>query len=93
MGQALRAGRPMLVVPFSHDQPDNAMRAERLGVARIVARRDYRADTAAAALGALLADGHAVAAAKSVGERIRAEHGAQVAAEALERLARLAART
>ena len=87
MGQALRAGRPMLVVPFSHDQPDNAMRAERLGVARTVTRRAYRADTAASALGALLTDPRVLAAATSVGERIRAEHGAQVAADALERLA------
>lgn len=87
MGQALRAGRPMLVVPFSHDQPDNAMRAERLGVARTVSRRAYRADTAAKALGALLADPRVLIAAKSVGERIRAERGAQVAADALERLA------
>ena len=87
MGQALRAGRPMLVVPFSHDQPDNAMRAERLGVARTLTRRAYRADTAATALGALLADAGAAAASKLVGERIRAEHGAQIAADALERLA------
>ena len=27
---------PMLVVPFAHDQPDNAERLRRLGVARIV---------------------------------------------------------
>lgn len=29
--QALRAGRPTLVMPYSHDQPDNAARVERLG--------------------------------------------------------------
>ena len=29
--QAMRAGRPMLVVPFSHDQPDNAERVEQAG--------------------------------------------------------------
>ena len=33
LGQALRAGRPMLVVPFAFDQHDNALRADRLGVA------------------------------------------------------------
>ena len=38
-GQALRAGRPMLVVPFAHDQPDNAARVRRLGVARVVCSR------------------------------------------------------
>ena len=30
-GEALRAGRPMLVVPYGWDQPDNAYRIERLG--------------------------------------------------------------
>jgi UDP:flavonoid glycosyltransferase YjiC (YdhE family) len=32
--QALAAGVPQLVMPMSHDQPDNAARVERLGVAR-----------------------------------------------------------
>ncbi|HEX5443025.1 MAG TPA: glycosyltransferase, partial [Pirellulales bacterium] len=31
-GQAMRAGRPMLVVPWSHDQYDNAERVRRLGM-------------------------------------------------------------
>lgn len=31
--QALKAGIPQLVVPFAHDQPDNAVRLESLGVA------------------------------------------------------------
>jgi spore coat polysaccharide biosynthesis predicted glycosyltransferase SpsG len=30
--EALRSGRPMLVVPFAHDQYDNAERVRRLGV-------------------------------------------------------------
>ena len=38
-GQALRAGRPMLIVPFGQDQPDNARRCVRLGVARTIARK------------------------------------------------------
>ena len=36
LGQALSAGCPILAVPFAHDQPDNAYRIERLGVARVV---------------------------------------------------------
>jgi UDP:flavonoid glycosyltransferase YjiC (YdhE family) len=43
LAQALRAGRPMLIVPFGHDQPDNAARAERLGVARVVPAARYTA--------------------------------------------------
>lgn len=34
--RGLRAGRPMLILPYNHDQPDNAARAERLGVARTI---------------------------------------------------------
>ena len=33
-GQALQAGKPTLVVPFAHDQPDNARRLERLGISK-----------------------------------------------------------
>jgi UDP:flavonoid glycosyltransferase YjiC (YdhE family) len=32
VGEALRASRPMLVVPYGWDQPDNAARVQRLGV-------------------------------------------------------------
>src|SRR6202041_1561799 len=45
--QALRAGRPMLVMPYSHDQPDNARRVRRLGVAEVLGRKHYHARAAA----------------------------------------------
>jgi rhamnosyltransferase subunit B len=35
---SLACGTPQLIVPFAHDQFDNAMRFERLGVARMVRR-------------------------------------------------------
>src|SRR5258708_16061726 len=59
-GQALRSGRPMLVVPWAHDQPDNADRVCRLGVARTLDRDRYSARSAAVALGRLL-DAHSYA--------------------------------
>jgi len=40
--QALAAGTPQLIQPFAHDQPDNAERLVRLGVARSVAPRRYK---------------------------------------------------
>ena len=52
--QALRAGKPMVVVPWSHDQPDNAVRLRRLGVARVTWRERYRAGRVARELAALL---------------------------------------
>lgn len=54
VAQCLRAGKPMLVVPWAHDQPDNAYRLERLGVARVLPRNRYRASSAVSHLNALL---------------------------------------
>jgi UDP:flavonoid glycosyltransferase YjiC (YdhE family) len=39
--QALRAGVPQLVVPFAHDQPDNAARVRRLGLGLSLSRRAF----------------------------------------------------
>ena len=41
--QALAAGVPQLVMPNAHDQPDNAQRLLRLGVARKIEPKAYRA--------------------------------------------------
>src|ERR1700688_473054 len=68
--QAMRAGRPMLVVPFAYDQPDNAARVERLGIARQVSRTKYTAQRVAAELRALLEDSRYAAKAEEVGRRI-----------------------
>jgi UDP:flavonoid glycosyltransferase YjiC (YdhE family) len=85
-GQALRAGRPMAVVPWAHDQPDNAERVRRLGLAAVIPRDRYNARTAARALGRLLDDPGVAARAEAVGRRVRAEDGAAAACDALERL-------
>src|SRR5436190_14874826 len=69
----MRAGRPMLVVPYAHDQPDNALRARKLGIAASVSRNAYSGETAAAALGPLLADASVAARAASVGEIVSRE--------------------
>src|SRR5271154_5180332 len=39
--QCLRAGKPMLIMPYSHDQPDNARRMQRLKVARILRKSNF----------------------------------------------------
>jgi rhamnosyltransferase subunit B len=84
--EALRSGRPMLVVPFSFDQPDNAARTVNLGAARSVPVRSYNARTATRELEPLLHDPSYAASAAEVGERIRAEDGVGAASDALERL-------
>lgn len=52
--QALAAGVPQLVVPFAHDQPDNAVRVRRLGVGDFIPPTNYRTGRVAAKLDALL---------------------------------------
>ena len=82
--QALRAGRPMIFMPYSHDQPDNANRARKLGVARIISKNKYRADRVARELKALLSHGTYSAAAKNVAAEMAQEDGIRAACEGLE---------
>jgi rhamnosyltransferase subunit B len=83
--QALRAGRPMLVMPFAFDQPDNAARVTRLGVARTIARSRYSPDRAARELRPLLTESRYAAAATVIAARVCAERGTETACDALER--------
>lgn len=82
--QALSAGRPMLVVPFAHDQPDNAYRAVRLGGARILSPRRYTAARAAAELRALLGEPSYAARARAVAAEMRGEDGVAAACDAID---------
>jgi UDP:flavonoid glycosyltransferase YjiC (YdhE family) len=85
-GEAMRAGRPMLVVPYSHDQPDHAVRLTRLGIARRVPRSAYNASTAARELRVLLDDERYAERAAGIGSRVRAEAGAATASHLLTSL-------
>ena len=82
--QALRAGRPTLVVPFAHDQPDNAYRVERLGVSRTLRASRYRARRVERVLADLLTDPSYRSRAADVGERVREEDGVRAACDAVE---------
>jgi UDP:flavonoid glycosyltransferase YjiC (YdhE family) len=81
LSQALRAGRPQLLVPVGFDQPDNARRATGLGVGRSVPFERITTDRLARELGALLDDPAAAAAARAVAMPLRSLDGASVAAE------------
>jgi rhamnosyltransferase subunit B len=81
--QALRAGRPMIVVPFSHDQPDNAMRVERLGVALTIGRSHYNAQRLGEAIQQLEAPNYG-SAARQLAQQIRQEEASTEAVNALE---------
>ncbi|MFN7985107.1 MAG: glycosyltransferase [Vicinamibacterales bacterium] len=83
--QSLRSGRPVLAVPYAHDQPDNAWRAEHLGVARTVRVSRYRGRHVAAMLHELTSNPSYSAAAARVAKEVRAERGLAGAVDALER--------
>lgn len=82
--QGLRSGRPMLVVPFSHDQPDNAWRVERLGVARVLSLKRYRSREVAGHVEALMKRESYSVAARSVAGDIAREDGVRTACDGLE---------
>jgi UDP:flavonoid glycosyltransferase YjiC (YdhE family) len=84
--QALRAGHPMLVVPFVNDQFDNAQRTAELGVARVVHHRAFTAKRAAAELTQLLSKSTYSSRAAEIGKEIRKEDGIAGACDALEEL-------
>lgn len=84
--QALRSGRPMLVMPYSFDQFDNAARAVRLGAGRTLFRRNYNAVAAARALRELLDNPNYGAAAKKAGDCLKSERGVANACDRIESL-------
>ena len=88
-GQALRAGRPMLFVPFGWDQPDNALRVERLGAGLSVARKEYSVETATVALARLLRDSAFSGQAGDVARVIDAQDGMKQGCDAIESAVRL----
>ncbi len=82
--EVLRAGIPSLIVPFNFDQPDNAARAVRLGVAIELPRRKYNRRHSYYALHRLLRDDDLRARAETMGAKIREENGTANAADAIE---------
>jgi rhamnosyltransferase subunit B len=85
-GQGLRSGRPVLVVPHAHDQFDNAARVARLGCGRMIARPRYNADNATKELRKLLEHPKYTERAIDISRKVQCEHGASVAADAIEQL-------
>ncbi len=82
--QVLRAGVPHLIMPYSHDQPDNAARCERIGVAQTISREKYSAQTAANKLREILADNNYKTNAIEASKIVCTEHGTRMACDAIE---------
>jgi UDP:flavonoid glycosyltransferase YjiC (YdhE family) len=86
--QCLRAGKPMLIMPYSHDQPDNARRMRRLKVARVIQRRNFTPLRVAEKLRILIEEPIYARRAQQMALRLRSEDGVGSACNALEELVR-----
>jgi UDP:flavonoid glycosyltransferase YjiC (YdhE family) len=82
--QALRAGRPMLVVPFAHDQFDNGERIRRLGAGEVLYRSRYRTGRVKKLLERLLSRTSYRDAAVRVRVALEDENSRAAAADAIE---------
>ena len=83
-GQVLRAGVPHLIMPYAHDQFDNAARCRRLGVGEFVARKAYKADFAKQLILKVLGSDSYRRTAQELGKIVRSEHGSSHAADEIE---------
>jgi rhamnosyltransferase subunit B len=83
-GQALRAGKPQLVVPHMGDQNDNAHRIEHMGVGRALKAGRFTADRAAPLIADLLREDSYRKEAARIGALACLENGAAAAAAAIE---------
>src|SRR5215217_4631878 len=86
IGQVLRSGRPQLVVPFAVDQPDNALRVQRLGGAEVLYPRRYAAPRVARRLDDLIGASGYARRAGEIARRVRSEDGVGDACDAIEEL-------
>ena len=76
----------MLIMPYSHDQPDNARRMQRLKVARVLLRQNFTPLRVVQKLKKLLENPIYARRAQQIALRLKGEDGIQSACDALEEL-------
>jgi UDP:flavonoid glycosyltransferase YjiC (YdhE family) len=82
--QALRAGCPQLIMPMSHDQPDNAARCRRLGVGLKIERPFFSARRVSSKLDRLLNDPNVDRSVREVSARFDGRDGIDRACDLIE---------
>ena len=82
--QAMRSGVRQVVMPMAYDQPDNAERMRRLGIATIIAPRKFRGATLASALDRVTASSSAAESCAAVAKRFEGVNPLQQTCELIE---------
>ena len=85
-GQGLLAGKPVLIVPYAHDQPDNAKRLVNLGVGRTITRQEYNCDRLVTELKELLLNSSYQKKATEISNLMKQENGVKNACDAIEKI-------
>lgn len=89
MAAAFAAGVPQVIVPFSHDQPDNANRVSRLGLGRRILPKHLDGGSLARALEALLESDDTKARLREAAAWCASSDGISDACDKIERAAAL----
>jgi UDP:flavonoid glycosyltransferase YjiC (YdhE family) len=84
--QALRAGKPQVVVPRRHDQWDNAERLRRLGVAQVLGPAGRQAHPLTEALDQLLTSSEVNACCRAVARRLEGEEAMEQSCRVIEEM-------
>ncbi|MBS0211188.1 MAG: glycosyltransferase [Planctomycetes bacterium] len=87
MGHALAAGVPQLIMPMAFNQPDDAARLKRLGVAEVVSPRAFRTPRVVRALRALLDSSSVADRCREISRKMTATEPLAAACDAIESLA------
>lgn len=84
--KALWYGVPMVLMPWGRDQPGVAARAERLGVAKVIARDQVTAESLGEAVQIVLKDQHVRETASDAARRLRTQDPVATACQFLEQV-------
>ena len=87
LSQGFAAGIPQLIMPMSHDQPDNAARLRRLGLGSSIARHKFTPRRVAAALEEILNSSTIAENCRNVAQRLRGVDGPALTADVIEQFA------
>ena len=86
LSQALVAGIPQLIMPFGFDQPDNAARLVKLGVARTTSLRQFTAEKVSKELNILLTHPQIRTACTAFAQQLSSENTTRCTIDFLENL-------
>lgn len=85
IGHVLRSGVPSLVVPFSHDQPDNAYRLKRMGIAEVLEKNMVNQNSLYKKINKIFNNKQYYINSKQIALEIIQEKGTETTVDAIER--------